>query len=67
MDTKQCLWTKCSPVYTWWDTLCKVFQRYDFSVRDNWNVTVVDILQNTIIFANNDEDEDMDREYQIIK
>ena len=25
MDRKQRLWTKCSPVCTWWDTLCKVF------------------------------------------
>ena len=41
---------------------------YDFSVQDHGKITVVDILQNTIIFANNDEDEDnMGRECQIIK
>ena len=42
-----------------------LFQRYGFSVRENGKVTVVGILQNTIIFANNEEDEDnMDRECQ---
>ena len=46
----------------------RYFKGMIFSVRDNGKITVVDILQNTIIFANNDVDEDnMDRECQIIK